>query len=279
MVKWVRGVVGGVLQPLSERIYDPAPRVGKPVGDKPTLQQRLLRSGLRLRSGEFLALQLGCVGVAALLGGVRFGFGFQILVMAVAAYFAPGIYVRMRMNKRQGQFSQQLPEVLMQISNAMRAGISLPMAMAQVAGGGRGPIAEEFTRVNKEIALGGAPEEVLGKMVRRVGNADLELMVIAISINRRVGGNLAEVMESIAETIRERVKIKGDVKTLTTQARVSGYVITGLPVLLAVGLYFFMPTYFIPMTQNIIGLAALGVGAVLLGIGNLIMRKIVSIEV
>jgi tight adherence protein B len=116
-------------------------------------------------------------------------------------------------------------------------------------------------------------------MVRRVGNADLELVVIAIGIHRRVGGNLAEVLESIAETIRERVRIKGEVKTLTTQARTSGYVITGLPVLLALGLYVFMPAYFIPMTQNIIGIGALALGAILLGIGQAIMRKIVKIEV
>jgi tight adherence protein B len=107
----------------------------------------------------------------------------------------------------------------------------------------------------------------------------MELMVIAIGIHRRVGGNLAEVLESIAETIRERVKIKGDIKTLTTQARTSGYIITGLPVILAVFLYFLMPAYFTPMVQNPLGIGAMVFGVILLGIGNAIMRKIVMIEV
>ena len=274
-----REILGGALQPLGERLYDRQPGVGKTASRKPSLQQKLLRSGLRLRSGEFLALQLGCVGVALILGTLRFGFGWQCIVMAILAYFAPGVYVGQRMNKRQSQFSSQLPEVLMQLANALRAGLSLGAGMAQVAISGRAPISEEFARVTKEVSLGGAPEEVLAKMVRRVGNADLELVVIAIGIHRRVGGNLAEVLESIAETIRERVRIKGEVKTLTTQARTSGYVITGLPVLLALGLYVFMPAYFIPMTQNIIGIGALALGAILLGIGQAIMRKIVKIEV
>ena len=274
-----RALVGGILQPLGERLYDRQPKKTREGQRKPSLQQKLIRSGLRLRSGEFLALQLGCVSVAALLGIVRFGVGWQCVLLAAAGYFAPGIYVGAKMGKRQGQFSTQLPEVLMQLSNALRAGQSLGMAMNQVAQSGRGPIAEEFTKVTKEISLGGSVEEVMQKMVRRVGNADLELMVIAVSIHRRVGGNLAEVLESIAETIRERVKIKGDIKTLTTQARTSGYIITALPVLLAVFLYFLMPAYFTPMVQNPIGIGAMVAGVVFLGVGNAIMRKIVMIEV
>lgn len=274
-----RELIGGILQPLGERLYDQRSARGNSAKAKPSLQQKLLRAGLRLRSGEFLALQMACVGVGAVLGVLRFGLGWQFVALAVAGYFAPDFYVRTKMGKRQGQFSTQLPEMLMQLANAMRAGVSLGQAMNQVAKSGRGPISEEFTKVTREVELGGSVDEVLQKMVRRVGNADLELMVIAISIQRRIGGNLAETLEGIAETIRERVKIKGDIKTLTTQARTSGYIITGLPVLLAAFLYFIMPAYFTPMTQSIIGLGALGVGAIFLGVGNLIMRKIVAIEV
>jgi tight adherence protein B len=274
-----REMLSRILQPLGERMYDREPRAGKKAGKKVGLQQKLLRAGLHLRSGEFLAIQIGCVSAAIAVALFRFGIGWQAMAMATLAYFVPSIYVGQRMGHRQAQFSTQLPEVLMQLSNGLRAGVSLGSAMQQVADSGRKPISDEFAKVTKEIALGGAVEEVLQKMVRRAGNADLELMVIAIGIHRRVGGNLAEVLESIAETIRERVKIKGDIKTLTTQARTSGYIITGLPVLLATFLYFIMPAYFLPMTQSFFGWALLGFGVVLLFVGNAIMGKIVKIEV
>lgn len=277
--KNAREIVGSIMQPLGERLYEREKKVKDKSKQKPGLQQRLLRSGLRLRSGEFLAIQMACVAAASLLGLLRFGFGWQCFAMAGAAYFAPNIYVNVKMNKRQGQFSVQLPEVLMQISNSLRAGVSLNSAIGQVAVSDRGVIAEEFAKVSKEMVLGGAQEEVLQKMVRRVGNSDLELAVIAIGVHRRVGGNLAEILESIAETIRERVRIKGEIKTLTTQARTSGTIITALPILLGIGLYFLMPNYFNPMTQSVIGIGALVAGGMLLGIGNAIMRQIVKIEV
>jgi tight adherence protein B len=197
----------------------------------------------------------------------------------VAGYFIPGFYVKFRQRARQKAFNNQLGDTLLLLSNALKAGYSFAQAVDTVAKNGTPPIATEFGRAVREMNLGGSVEESLGNMVKRVESEDLDLMVTAVAIHRTVGGNLAEILDNIAFTIRERVRIKGQIATLTASARSSGQLITGLPIILAVFMYFATPTYFKPMTESPVGWAIIGAAAFMIFLGNLVMGRVTAIEV
>src|SRR5260221_448602 len=152
------------------------------------------------------------------------------------------------------------------MANALKTGYSLAQALDVVANKASPPINQEFDRVVKEVNLGAGIEESLGRMVRRTESSDLDMVATAIAINRKIGGNLSEILETISETIRERVRIKGEMSSMTAQARGSGYMITALPLVLAVFMYFVTPAYFAPMLGSPIGIGMLigaGIGMVL----------------
>jgi tight adherence protein B len=161
----------------------------------------------------------------------------------------------------------------------MRAGQSFPQAISGVAQRAKEPTGPELARVVREVNLGGSIDDGLTNMVKRVGSDDLELVVTAVSINRTAGGNLAEMLQIISNTIRQRVQTKREIRSLTAQGRMSGWFITLIPVAVALVLYFISPTYFRPMTESFIGWVMLGLASILLLIGNLLIRKAVSIEV
>jgi tight adherence protein B len=141
------------------------------------------------------------------------------------------------------------------------------------------PIAAEFMRVTQEIGLGLNYEEALQNMLRRVPSDDLDLLVTAVNIQGRVGGNLAEILDTIGHTIRERVRIKGEIRVLTAQQMISGYILTGLPVALGLILYLINREYMGRMFTDPCGWIMLGVGMIMIVGGFLIIRRIVNIEV
>jgi tight adherence protein B len=141
------------------------------------------------------------------------------------------------------------------------------------------PIAAEFHRVTQEIGLGLHYEEALNNMLRRVPSDDLDLMITAVNIQGRVGGNLAEILDTIGHTIRERIRIKGEIRVLTAQQMISGYILTGLPLALALVLYLINKTYISRMFTDPCGWIMIGVGFLMLFLGFLAIRKIVDIEV
>ena len=270
----VRGRVGQVFQPMAERADRRAAKKGRA-----SLDERLNRADLKMSGAEFILIRFGCLLAPAAIGLLRFGLGWQVLALGVAGYAAPGLWLRMRQRKRLNRFNSQLAGVLLLLSNSMRAGQSFPQAIGTVAEKAGPPTGTEFARVVQEVNLGASVDDGLANMVRRVGSADLELVVTAVSINRSAGGNLAEMLEIISNTIRQRVQTKQEIRALTSQGRMSGWFITALPVFLAAVLYFISPGYFRPMTQHPVGWALLGVAGVLLLIGNFLVRKTVSIEV
>ena len=239
----------------------------------------LARADLKLRVSEYalavVGLMLGTFAVVFLLN--------HSLIVAVAfaavAYFVPGFYVKYRQRKRFRALNNQLGDTILLLSNALKAGYSFAQAVDTVAKNASPPIADEFTRAVREMNLGGTIEESLGGMVKRIESDDLDLMVTAVAIHRTVGGNLAEILDNIAFTIRERVRIKGQIATLTASAKSSGQLITGLPIILAVFMYFATPTYFQPMTKSPIGWAILGAAGFMIFLGNLVMGKVTAIEV
>ena len=267
------------------RIFQPAAdRIGQ--GDikkgKPSLQDQLAKADLKLRTSEYLGIQIGLTVLLFLIGFIRFGgiYGIaQALVMGVVGYLIPGFYVKFRQRRRLKAFNNQLGDTLLLLSNALKAGYSFAQAVDTVAKNASPPISEEFSRAVREMNLGGSVEEALNNMIKRIESPDFDLVVTAVAIHRTVGGNLAEILDNIAHTIRERIRIKGEIRTLTAQASASGTLITLMPIGLCVFMYFVTPSYFKPMTESFIGWAMLGAAAFFIFIGNLIIRKIVAIEV
>ena len=269
------------LRESMNRLFQPAAdRVGR--GNlkkgKPSVAEQLMRADLKLRTSEFFMIQIGSAVLVGLIVFIRFHsiFGW---VAAILGYLIPGFYVKYRINKRLKAFNNQLGDTLTLLSNAIKAGYSFAQAIDTVAKNAVPPISDEFGRAVREMNLGGSPDEALSNITKRIASADFDLVATAYAIHRTVGGNLAEILDNIAYTIRERVRIKGEISTLTAQARASGTLITFLPLVLAAFMYFVTPTYFRPMFESIIGWGLLVLGAFMIFIGNLIIRRVVAIEV
>jgi tight adherence protein B len=267
-----------MFQPAADRVGRGNVKKGKP-----SVVEQLQRADLKLRPSEFFLIQLGSTAVFVIISLIRFGLPLggliQMLVFGIVGYLLPGFYVKYRINKRLKSFNNQLGDTLTLLSNALKAGYSFAQAIDTVAKNAVPPISDEFARAVREMNLGGSPDEALQNITKRIASADFDLVATAYSIHRTVGGNLAEILDNIAYTIRERVRIKGEIATLTAQARASGTLITFLPLVLATFMYFVTPTYFRPMFENFIGWALLALGAFMIFIGNLIIRRIVAIEV
>ena len=256
------------------------------------LQRDLARADLKLKPSEFLLIWGGSiigVPVIMLLLSVVFkalGNPLFLLIGGLVGFWLPRFWLGRRKSGRLNAFNKQLPDTITLIANALRAGSSFLQAIELVVRESRPPISIEFARVIREVNLGLPFEQALENMVRRVRSDDLELMATAISIQHQVGGNLAEILDSIAYTIRERIRITGEIRTLTAQQRLSGYVVAGLPIALAGFLFIAAPGFMDPMFDervSIIGLPAgviiLGFGGVMMFIGFMLIRKIVDIEV
>jgi len=258
------------------------------------LARELARADLKLKSSEYLFIWAGStVGVPVLffiLGflppTVAFGTPIALLFGLFLGFMLPRFWLGRRKSGRLNAFNKALPDTITLIANALRAGSSFLQAIELVVRESRPPVSTEFGRVIREVNLGLAFEVALENMVRRVKSDDLELMATAIAIQHTGGGNLAEILDSIAFTIRERVRIKGEIRTLTAQQRLSGYVVAGLPFALAGFIYLAAPTFFEPMFQNPPGIAGLPAGVIILAFAVIMMffgfmaiRRIVDIEV
>ena len=252
----------------------------------------LARADLKMRPAEFLILwavtPIVFAAIAFVIGFVFPAFQNPVALVGAAllGLYAPRWYLKRRQGKRISAFGTQLPDTITLLANSLRAGSSFLQGIELVTREARPPISEEFDRVVRDMQLGLALQPALNNLVRRVNSEDLELMVTAIQIQSQVGGNLATVLDSIAFTIRERVRIHAEINTLTAMARYSGYVITLLPVGLGILLFLISPSYMIPMFEKPpemfglpLGVIFLIVGLISMGIGYLFIRRIVAIEV
>jgi tight adherence protein B len=247
---------------------------------------------LKLKPSEYLGIWAGLiVGVPVVLFLVGFLVpSFQsplvLLLGLLLGFMGPRLWLGRRKSGRLKAFNKQLPVTITLIANALRAGSSFLQAIELVVRESRPPISTEFGRVIREVNLGLPFDVALDNMVRRVKSEDFELMATAIGIQHQVGGNLAEILDSIAFTIRERIRIKGEIRTLTAQQRLSGYVVGGLPFGLALFIYLAAPTFFDPMFAKPpeflgipLGVILLGIAVMAMGAGFYFIRKIVDIEV
>jgi tight adherence protein B len=256
------------------------------------LARDIARADLKLKPGEFMAIWAGtilaipCLFLFLGLVLTPLATPLALLIGAAVGFFLPRMWLNSRRAGRLAAFNKQLPDTITLIANALRAGSSFLQAIEMVVREGQPPITVEFSRVVREVNLGLAFDVALENMVRRVRSDDLELMATAITIQHQVGGNLAEILDSIAFTIRERVRIKGEIKTLTAQQRLSGYVVAGMPIGLMGVLFVIAPSFMSPMFENPPGLMGLPAGLVILMVGGIFMfvgfmliRRIVAIEV
>jgi tight adherence protein B len=256
------------------------------------LARELARADLRLKPSEYLMIWVGTtLGVPAVMFLLSFvlptlGNPILLLIGAAIGFFIPRFWLGRRKGGRLNAFNKQLPDTITLIANALRAGSSFLQAIELVVRESRPPVSTEFGRVIREVNLGLSFDVALENMVRRVKSDDLELMATAIAIQHTVGGNLAEILDSIAFTIRERVRIKGEIRTLTAQQRLSGYVVGFLPIGLAGFLFVAAPDFMNPMFDKSVSVGGLPLGIIILAIGGFSMfmgfmfiRKIVDIEV
>ena len=256
------------IQPLAEVINERNRRRGRV-----TLADRIARAGLRLTSSEFLLLQISLAAFLAVLGLLFFRLGPAVPILAVVGAIAPNLYLTARQGARQTAFDQQLGNMVTLLSNSLKTGYSLVQAIETVARKSPPPISDEFERVVSAIQFGASVEDALAALVERVQNPDLDFIVIAILLHRKVGGNLAEILDNIGETIRERLRTKREMSVVTAHARASSRVISALPIVLALVMYMITPRYFTPMLTSPIGWFMIAFAVMLVVAGNLIMSR------
>jgi len=246
-----------------------------------TWKRQLSRADLKITPAEFLGLHFVSVITFFLVANfIVFRNPILALIAGVAGFFAPRIYVSMKTGKRLHQFEDQLADNLQMWVNGLRSGYSVMQAIESIAKEAAEPTASEFERVVQEVQLGIPLDEALAHLLERMPSEDLDLVITAVNIQREVGGNLAEILEVISDTIRERIKLKGEVRVLTSQGRVTGYIISFLPVGLLAFLMMVNPDYVGRMfTNRMCGWPMLGCGAGMIALGTAAIQKIVDIEI
>ena len=279
---WLRGEGGDIEGLAQEEVDSIMGRMEESVGRRSfavSIKEDLARADLALTVTEYLMIRIGLVVLFVILGYLIQRNLLVAMIMGVIGLFLPTVYVRSRQSARLRKFDRQLPDVLDHLQGSLRAGYGLLQAVEWVSRQLPDPVGEEFDRVIREVQLGRGLMDALESMVRRIPSDDLSLIITAIRIQYEVGGSLAEILEIVAHTIRERVRIMREIQVLTSQQRYSGYVLMLLPVGLAVFLMVINPEYemrlFTPGPTLCIPIGA----AVLMILGYLIMRRIVNIEV
>ncbi|MFP4394078.1 MAG: type II secretion system F family protein [Anaerolineales bacterium] len=242
------------------------------------LATQLARANLKWTVGEFLTMS-ATIALGASLILYLIDRAFLIPVGFLGGFLTPRIYVSMQRSKRLKDFNTQLGDALNLMVNSLRAGYSTMQAMESISSEMPPPISEEFGRVVLELQLGVTFDTAMQNMLRRVPSADMDLIVTAMSVQREVGGNLAEVLDSISETIRERVRIKGEIKSMTSQGRITGILVTGLPFAVTGFISLVNPDYVSLLIEDPCGWIMIAVSLIMIGLGYFAMNKIVSIEV
>ena len=262
-----RGAVGGMTRLLRSSSVEPG------------LARRLDLAGITRSPAEWAVLG-GCASVAVaavltlLLGNILAGIALGLLIGWAVMRFT----LTFKIARRRSAFSDQLPDMLQLIAGSLQAGFSLPQALDGVVREDSQPIAGEFGRALAEARIGADLEDGLARVADRMNSTDLRWTVMAIRIQREVGGNLAEVLRNTAATMRERAALRRHVKALSAEGRLSAYILIALPILIGAWLFISSPTYMRPLYTTPFGLLMLVGGAVLMVAGTFWMSRVIKVE-
>lgn len=246
------------------------------------IARELARADIKFKVAEYIvliALSILVFGlVAYFLGNQHWISGTIGLVFGA---IAPRMYVKSQQKKRLQRFNDQLPDMLNLMVNGLRAGYSTMQALEAISKEMPPPINDEFRRVVQELQIGITMETALDNLLRRIPSDDLDFVITAINVQREVGGNLSEILDNISFTIRERIRIKGEVRVLTAQVRTSGSVLSLIPFGLTLILWFLNPDYLMSITSrgNLCAGIIICVVLGLIGLGYFVMMRIADIEV
>lgn len=242
-------------------------------------KRKLMQAAILMKPEEFLGV---CVFLATAFAVTVYLLSRNVLIAAVGlplGFLLPELLVGGRKKQRKAKLNAQLPEALGIIANGIRAGFSFNQAIATVNRELSSPITDEFAKVLRENALGKNMEDALRNLTERTEDEDLDMFVTALVIQMQVGGNLAEILDTISHTIRERVRIKGEINTLTAQGKVSAVIVILMPLGVAAGLAMVNPGYLDELLTNPIGMLMLGTGILMQAIGIFLLTKIIDIKV
>ncbi|MBF5045557.1 secretion system protein F [Aggregicoccus sp. 17bor-14] len=227
---------------------------------------------------QMLALNVACMCLLGILSYVLFN-PLLCIVATVFGFFLPMLLVRHYRKRRIKKFNVQLVDALQAMANAFKAGLTFPQAIETVSKEALAPLGQEFGLFVKEIKLGVPMEDALMNMGRRVGSDDLELVVVATNISRQLGGNMAEMFETISNVIRERFRLEGKIDALTSQGKLQGWIVAAMPLVLGLVLNAMRPDLMQPMLEHLFGYVLVTLVAVMEVLGVLIIRRIVNIDI
>lgn len=241
-------------------------------------EQQLVAADSKLTPSEYFMIRVGCAVLAFVIGRLVSGYLIGGLLLSVFGWLAPMFYIKRQKSKRAQAFEEQLPDMLSLIVGSLRAGYGLLQACKLVQKEMPEPISTEFARVVKETSLGVSLDDALDHLAARIQNDNLKMIVTSIHIQNEVGGSLAEVLEVVSNTIRERIKLQGEIRVMTTSQRFTGWILSGLPFVMGTVLMMLNPEYMMEIFKP--GpILAVPIGACILMImGNIVMNQLMKID-
>lgn len=251
-------------------------RKGSTIGQK--LEDELAMSGIKLNAREYLSAWAGLTLIPVLLMALLGRNIISIVGVGIIGLVIPPLLVGRAKKKRQQLFNKQLSDSLVVMSNCMKSGYTFQQALESISSDMQPPISIEFARVLREIRYGVKQEDALIHMVKRVQNKDLAMLVSAVIVSSQVGANLSDILDNIAETIKDRIKIRDDVRILSAQGRISGLIIGLLPIIITLILMVINPTYILSFFNTQLGKMMICVGLIFEVIGFTIINRIVDIK-
>ncbi len=242
-------------------------------------EQSLDSMFLSLPFRGILYLSVGMGFGLGMLGYILSGNPLLALVLTVFGLVAPKMLVNRSRNRRNAKFLNQLADVLLAMSNSLKAGYSITQAINLIERESANPARQEFSLVAREMQLGTSLEDALGHLAGRMKSMEMDLIVASVSISRQVGGNLSEIMENIANTIRERMRVEGHVKALTAQGKIQGIIMCLMPFALSGILYAVQPGYMRPVFTQPLGYVLIAAVLAWMALGAVIIRKVIKVDV
>ncbi|HUV06071.1 MAG TPA: type II secretion system F family protein [Armatimonadota bacterium] len=264
------------------RREDSMPTVTKWLGGRGITEKlyiELAAAGLPIRPSEFVGIIAGAVIVSQILVALTIKNTLGYALLAIVAAAIPVLVLRVLQQRRRAAFDAQIVDALVMIASSLRSGFSFLRAMQMVSREMPPPISREFERVINEMNVGRPMEDALRSVVARVKSYDFDLVVTAVVIQHQVGGNLADILETIAATIRERVRILGEIRALTAEGKMSGVILVLLPIGLGTLLTVINPGYMSVLTKETIGHYLIGGAVAFQIIGTVIIRKMLTVDI